>query len=253
MLIKEIYRDYDSLAWFYNRYWGGQYHSRVMPILDELLLSHLPPEARVLDLCCGAGHLTQILSGRGFRMTGIDGSEEMLRYARENVPGGQFIAADARTYSMPPVFHAVVSTFESLNHISSIGDLMMVFQNTYAVLAEGGKFVFDLIMEDGYLSQWSKSSAIVQEDNACVIRGSYNPSVKIGRTDITMFRLEGVWRRSDVTLLQRCYSEGEVLSALELTGFRNAGAYYAGRDFQMEESLGSGRAFFLAGKETPDE
>jgi SAM-dependent methyltransferase len=250
MLIKGIYRDYDSLAWFYNRYWGEKYHVQILPVLDELLLSCLPARARILDLCCGTGHLARMLSGHGFRVTGIDGSEEMLRYARENVPAGEFISADARNYKMPPVFQAAVSTFESLNHVSSIGELMIVFQNTCAGLARDGLFVFDLLMEEAYRTRWDKSSAIVDEDNVCIMRGGYNTAVRIGRTDITMFRLEGHWKRSDVTLLQRCYSEEEVRAALERTGFEGICTYHAGKDFEMPGDLGIGRVFFLAKKES---
>ena len=247
---KGIYRDYDLFAWFYNRYWDRKYHSQALPVLDELVLLRLPANAWILDLCCGTGHLARILSGRGFRVTGIDGSREMLRYARENVPDGEFIAADARSFNLPPIFQAIVSTFESLNHISSVGELTMVFHNAHAALIENGLFVFDLIMEEAYLTRWGKSSAIVEKDNVCVVRGGYNPAVRIGRTDITMFRLDGNWRRSDVTLLQRCYSEEEVRSALELTGFSGIRLFRAGRDFSMPGDLGTGRTFFLATKES---
>lgn len=246
MLIKGLYRDYDALAWFYNRHWGEKYHIQILPVLDELLLSCLPARARILDLCCGAGHLARILAGHGFRVAGIDGSEEMLRYARENAPSGEFIAADARDYKLPGVFHAAVSTFESLNHISSIGELMIVFKNTHAALDEGGLFVFDLLTEEAYRTRWDRSSAIVEEDNIYILRGSYNAAVGIARTDITMFRLEGHWKRSDVTLLQRCYDMEEVAAALEVTGFSDVCSCHAGKDFEMAGDLGVGRVFFLA-------
>jgi trans-aconitate methyltransferase len=66
-----------------------------------LILSELSTDACLLDLCCGAGHLTRALAGRGYRVTGLDGSAEMLRYARENAPSAEFIWTDARTFSSP--------------------------------------------------------------------------------------------------------------------------------------------------------
>jgi demethylmenaquinone methyltransferase/2-methoxy-6-polyprenyl-1,4-benzoquinol methylase len=51
----------------------------------------LPP-ARTLDVACGTGFLTRHLHGE---IVGIDASERMLAIARERVPSGEFIAADA--------------------------------------------------------------------------------------------------------------------------------------------------------------
>jgi demethylmenaquinone methyltransferase/2-methoxy-6-polyprenyl-1,4-benzoquinol methylase len=57
------------------------------------LLEELPP-ARVLDVACGTGFLTQHLRGD---VIGIDQSETMLRIARERCPDGTFVHADALT------------------------------------------------------------------------------------------------------------------------------------------------------------
>ena len=63
---------------------------------DELrelvtVVAALPP-ARVLDVACGTGFLTQHLRGE---VTGIDQSETMLTIAGERCPGASFMQADA--------------------------------------------------------------------------------------------------------------------------------------------------------------
>ena len=47
-------------------------------------------------MACGTGVLTQYLKGE---VTGLDGSEEMLKIARERVPGATFVQGDA--FSLP--------------------------------------------------------------------------------------------------------------------------------------------------------
>jgi SAM-dependent methyltransferase len=58
-------------------------------------ISALPP-ARVLDVACGTGFLTQHL---GSDLTGLDQSEAMLEVARERVPWAEFVRGDA--FRMP--------------------------------------------------------------------------------------------------------------------------------------------------------
>ena len=56
------FADYDPFAWVYNRQWGPEFSRRVLPVIEELVLSKLPGEARILDLACGTGQLAQMLA-----------------------------------------------------------------------------------------------------------------------------------------------------------------------------------------------
>ena len=56
------------------------------------------PAGRVLDVACGTGVLTRYLKGE---VTGLDGSEEMLKIARERVPGATFVQGDAFSIPFP--------------------------------------------------------------------------------------------------------------------------------------------------------
>lgn len=242
------YSDYDELAWFYNRYWGASFADRFLSVIEKLLLSHLPPQARILDLCCGTGHLAHILTAQGFQVMGLDGSEAMLAFARANAPGVEFILADARHFAPPATYHGALSTYDSLNHVMTLEELAQVFRNVHAALVEGGRFCFDLNMEEGYRARWRGSYVFVEEDNVCAVRARYASDEKIGRNDITMFRLEeGSWRRTDLTLLQRCYSETEVRSALTDVGFQEISAYDVEKDLGVSGHVG--RTFFLSRRE----
>jgi SAM-dependent methyltransferase len=239
---------YDKLAWFYDRYWGREYPQRALPILDHLLLTRLPQKAFILDLCCGVAHLTKFLTDQGYRVLGLDCSPEMLRYAQQNAPGAEFIVADARSFKVWHHFNAVISTFESLNHILSLEGLTAVFRNVYTALRDEGHFLFDLLMEEAYRTQWVQSASIVEDDDVCIMRGDYDAERRIGRAQITLFRNDGGWRRSDVTILEHCYELGEVWNALEQAGFEEISSYDARRRLGMSGDLGVGRVFFTAKK-----
>ena len=87
------------------------------------------------------------------------------------------------------------------------------------------------------------------EPNAVVARAEGRAMTPtIARITVTMFRLiEGAWRRSDVTIRERCYSPDEISSALALAGFGELLCYDAG-DLGMAGQLGEGRTFFVATK-----
>ena len=242
------YSDYDAFAWMYNRHWGS-FGTRIVPVLEKLILNELPSGARVLDLCCGTGQLAHALSAEGFELTGIDGSESMIAIARENAPNAAFRVGDARDFKITGDFHAAVSTFDSLNHVMSLDELTSVFRNVCSALIGGGVFAFDLNMEEGYRNRWRGSHGYVEDDHVCVARSSHLPEERIGKTEITMFfRKADRWERSDVTLLQRCYSEEEIFNALQSVGFVGSKAYNGGTDLGEELSRFPGRSFFVCKK-----
>jgi len=238
---------YDDFAWFYNRYWSEEFHSAAFPILERIWLDRLPAGAHILDVCCGTGYLAALLTARGWRVTGLDVSQEMLVYARANAPAAKFVVADAASFRLPGACDAAVSTFDSLNHLLEPAALDAAFRNIAGALRPGGLLVFDMLLEEGYQTRWGESFALVRDDHLLTITGAaYDSRTRIARLTVTMFRLlEGAWRRSDVTIEERCYSPEEISNALDLAGFGELLCYDAG-DLGMAGALGEGRTFFVA-------
>ena len=65
--------------------------------LEHALAEHLPQSGaglRALDVGCGTGHHLRALTGRGFDVAGVDGSQEMLDAARLANPAAELDRAD---------------------------------------------------------------------------------------------------------------------------------------------------------------
>lgn len=245
--------DYDAFAWFYNRYWGSgptAFAARVVPILERLFLPEVPPGGHLLDLCCGSGQLAAELLRRSYRVTGVDGSEELLRFARENAPGAEFVHADARSFHLPAIYDGALSTYDSLNHLLHFDELTAAFRHARAALKGGAPFLLDLNMDEGYRARWRGSFGLAESDHALLAISSYDPNSGQAQIAITMFRLnDGRWDRADVTLHQRRYSEEEVRAALQAAGFTSIATHDAEKDLGLVTRSGRadvGRTFFLA-------
>ena len=240
------FSDYDPFAWLYHEYWGHEFHAEILPLLDKLLLKRLPRKSDILDLCCGDGRIAHQLVRNGYRVTGLDGSERMLAFAKQKTPQAEFLLADARSFRLPERFHAAICTFDSLNHIMKTEELRAVFVNVFAALRPGAYFVFDLNREEGYKGIWARTFATVERDAVSIARGAYNQSKRLATCDITLFRLQERWERSDFRLTQRCHTHSEVTKALSDAGFSYEvlDAAKAG----MQGDIGSGRDIYFARK-----
>lgn len=243
---EECYSNYDSFAWFYNKHWSRDVPNQIFTVIEKLLLRRISAGGHVLDLCCGTGQTAAALLDRGFMVTGVDGSEEMLRVARQNASAVKFICADARYFWSAPVYDGLVSTFDSLNHIMNLEELTQVFRNVHAALAKGGLFLFDMNLEQAFLSRWRDYFTIVEQDNICALSSQYDSDKKIGRFDVATFRLKGkTWRRMDFVILERCYSTNEIKITLKKSGFKDVSIYRA-EDLGLADHIG--RVFLLARK-----
>jgi SAM-dependent methyltransferase len=241
--------EYDDFAWFYNRYWHGEFHDLAFPILERIWLAGVPEGARILDVCCGTGYMAALLAERGYGVAGVDASAEMIRYAREAVPEAEFHVCDAAAFHLPPVFDGAISTFDSLNHLLTVEALRSAFRNTAAALKPGARFAFDMLMDEAYRTHWGETFALVRDDHVLTITGArYDSRRRAASCGVTMFRLvDGQWRRADVTVHERCYTPAEIGDALDRAGFGEVLCYDAG-DLGMGGQLGEGRTFFVASK-----
>lgn len=233
------------MAWFYEKYWGD-YHTGIFPAIEDLLLKKMRLGSTVLDLCCGTGHLSRLLAASGLRVFGADVSTGMLDVAAGAAPAASFFAADARALAVKASLDAVVSTFDSVNHLLSMEELVSVFRGVLDALRDGGIFLFDILLEEAYIEDWSESGFYLEHDNACLLQGGYDRKTHLARADITMFRLLESWTRADVTILERYYPPGDLLEALSACGFSAVRFYDARKDLGLSGRFSRGRAFISA-------
>jgi len=188
--MNERYDHYDSWAWLYDETIGPCYGIEQFTVLERVLLPHLSPGAHLFDLCCGTGQLIRSLLKAGYKVTGLDGSEEMLARARVNAPEADYILEDARKYREIGKYDAAFSTSASLNHIPTLADLRAVFANIFASLKNDGIFVFDLNHHEQMKKWWRDRplEGTLNKDWAWMVTPSYQSEENKGHFRVTTAR-----------------------------------------------------------------
>ena len=138
---------YQSFARVYDMFMNDVPYEEWADYIQSLLLEYGVEDGLVLELGCGTGSLTEILSARGYDMIGVDNSEEMLEIALDKkTESGQdilYLLQDMREFELYGTVRAVISICDSMNYITEETDLLEVFRLVNNYLDPGGVFIFD--------------------------------------------------------------------------------------------------------------
>lgn len=86
---------YEGLAASYDALTTDVGYEKRADFLEKLFRRSRIPVHTVLDLACGTGTMTWLLTDRGYELIGVDGSEEMLAAAMEK---------SGQVEGIPPIF-----------------------------------------------------------------------------------------------------------------------------------------------------
>ena len=106
-----VEKGYDTIAAEYNS--NRLTRKEVVGEYFESLSHFFPQTGTLLDLGCGGGEpVTGYFARKGFHVTGVDISEQMIEIARKQVPQGNFIRRDMTECLFDEAsFDLIVSTF----------------------------------------------------------------------------------------------------------------------------------------------
>jgi SAM-dependent methyltransferase len=234
---------YEAFAFLYSRTMAEDFCRQALPVYQHLALRDAPIHSALLDVCCGSGQWARELTRLRYRVTGLDASPAMIRLARQTAPNARFLVADACNFHFVNSFSGVISAFNSLAHASSAEHLLLIFRNVRRALASGAAFVFDLSMEEAYLSRWQGRFSSQSGELTFTLEPSYDCMSRTARNQIRIAKLNGE-PISDAafTISQHCYSEDEIRDALSMADFHEIESFDAEDDLAIAGERG--RRFF---------
>jgi SAM-dependent methyltransferase len=214
------------LAQVYEMHWS-RYAQNAAPTLREyfesLTVSRQVPA--LLDLGCGTGHLALHFLEAGCSVTGFDTSEDMLRHSRLRCRryglSGQanFIHQDIRAFTTNLPFGMVVSTYNTLNHLT-FSDLESCFRSSRNALAPGGQALFDLNTVRGF-AEWRDEEKLSNPTGFLRVARSFDADASRGCLAIEGH--DGTDYFQEV-IENYSYRVMDCLELLSKTGFKNVRA-----------------------------
>jgi ubiquinone/menaquinone biosynthesis C-methylase UbiE len=111
-----VQKGYDRIAEKYTE-WTKTVRIEERERYTDFILNNLEKGSKVLELGCGSGDPTTVRLAERFSVTGVDISQQQIKFARRNVPQATFIQGDMSQLIFPTaVFDAVVA-FYSITHV----------------------------------------------------------------------------------------------------------------------------------------
>lgn len=209
--------DYSAFADFYEKCFD-----KYMSVRPEL----------VLDLACGTGKMTEELDRRGYDMTGIDLSYDMLMIAKDRAYElGRdeqllYLCQNMTSFELYGTVDACVCTLDGLNYLTFENELEQTFNNVHTYLIPKGLFIFDMSTKYKFENIYASNSYLYEGESEageyfCAWQNMYDSESEICEFALTTFvkNQNGSYRRSDEVQYQRMYEAEYVTELLVKCGF----------------------------------
>ena len=241
---------YTGFAQVYDLFMDNVPYVQWSEYLISLLKLYGVEDGLVLDLGCGTGKMTRLLSDAGYDMIGVDNSEEMLEIATEAEQEEiLYLCQDMREFELYGTVAAVVSVCDSVNYILEEEELLAVFKLVNNYLDPGGVFIFDLNTLYKYRELLGEQTICENRENASFIwENFYDEEEQINEYDLTLFVQEesGLYQKFEETHFQRGYELLTIRRLLEAAGMEYVTAYDA---FTREEPREDSERIYVIARE----
>ena len=242
-LYDELMDDVDYESW-------ADYYTRLLSIYGVR-------NGKVCECACGTGGLTIPLYRRGFQMTGVDISREMLweaaQKSRKQGIAMPFVQQDMRALNLHRPMDAVLATCDGVNYLLTEEDLLSFFRAAHRAIKPGGALIFDV--STPYKLQHVLCSGLMAEDRENITymwQNTWNERQRTVSLDLVFFVREkdSQYRRIEEHQKQRAWDEKTLKENLWHAGFRAVSIY---GDYTLNSSTDGNQRWHVAATRADDE
>jgi SAM-dependent methyltransferase len=222
---------YSELAPYYDRFYWWKDYAQEVEFLLKVLHRYRVRGKRILEVACGTGTHTKLLAARGYRVTGVDASDDMLAIARRKVGRrATFLRGEMRNLGqvVEGTYDAAICLFSAISYNLTMSDVKRTLQGLYEHTRKGGVAIFDTrFTTKGFIDGY-RGEDIFDDGEAMGARlSSSRRRGKIGELNFSYLIKDGpkvVLLRNDVHRLG-LFDLHAFRKAMRETGFDRIGTY----------------------------
>lgn len=242
---------YHALAASYDRLTNDVDYEAIVAFYHEILKKEGLRPRTAVDLACGTGSVALILARMGYRVIGVDMSEEMLTVAQqracdqENMP--LFVCQALQEMRLPRGVDMALCALDGLDYILDPNACKEAIRRVYKALNPGGIFIFDVNTPEKLRAMDGQVFLDEDDDVYCVWRGEFDEETNICSYGMDLFQRQGkTWHRSFEEHQEYAYTAEQLTEYLKAAGFTHIRVYADGKLEAPTE--GEQRIYFSARK-----
>lgn len=221
---------FKNYAKYYDFIYQDKDYDKECNFIEDIFKITKKPKS-ILEIGCGTGNYTKILLERGYKVTAIDISGEMLEIAREKC-STKFLEGDIRTIKIDDKFDCCLAMFAVMGYITKNRDIIKALINIRKYLKLNGIFIFDV---------WNGLSVMrilpeqrikkVENDKVKIIRYAipnlvaFEHICEVNYNLLILNKKENTFREINEKHMMRFYFPQEIIYFLEESGFEVINIY----------------------------
>lgn len=214
---------YGPLAQWYDQLTGDVDYERFADYYENIFSAHGGEHSMLLDLCCGTGSLTAIMTRRGHELIAVDSSIDMLMKAQSKCcglePAPLFLNQDAGELDLYGTVDAAYSSLDGINYLPP-DILPELFHRLRLFIRPGGLFIFDMRSPEFLESLDGQVFVDEKEDVFCIWRAEKDSEENSVIYGMDLFSRSGrYWTRDSEEHVEYLHDRDELIGMLRNEGF----------------------------------
>jgi SAM-dependent methyltransferase len=216
---------------YYDLLYRDKDYAAEAAYIDSLLKKFSPGASSLVELGCGTGNHAEHLCAKGYSVTGLERSADMVELAlQKNIKGFNPVVKDITHFELPEEFDAAISLFHVISYLTGNEALLSCFRSVHRHLKPGGLFIFDIWYSPAVYAQKPETRIKRLENDTVKVTRLAEPVMHINRNVIDVnyeiIMRDSATQQTEIfreTHPMRHFSIPEIALLANQTGFELAG------------------------------
>jgi ubiquinone/menaquinone biosynthesis C-methylase UbiE len=215
----------------------------VQLVIDNIDVSKVK---NVLDMAAGSGRHAIIFAEKGFNVTAVDLSENLISVGKKNAESEnvkiEFVHSDIRHFDPNIKYHLILNLFTSIGYFEKDEENYFILNKAYNLLENNGYFVLDYFNKS-FVENNLVPSTVDEFDGSVITQNRFIEGKRI----IKEITIDNKGKINKYFESVRMFSKDELINMLQKLGFRIIKTFgdFMGNSFELESSP---RIIIIAGK-----